>query len=435
MLIQAGLRSDPFGTLEALKEVLSTEDIKSTTTNLLNDISTEEKLNLLETIANLGMGLASTYLDIFEIPDDPAHYPKLHAIFKNDIAAGQSIFGAYALEGVHHYPFDLQRIEIVLPRRISNAEAVEYLKRGEIDSTNPRAYTSAEIAEAATMLQERDVRRFLENLKADIGRLWKPFILEQKKNTVFGDLGLNVRNVLFLLAYSFFEDEEKFENIVNMVHKTHPIYSSDSNKIHKLANRCYFFSLIGFNVDFLFTRTHRANGSFGSLIEEISDYQARKFLHLGMSIYLRVGDVIFKDMAIAWNMLIGQCEGKIETAFQDVVQLFDSFDTLLTIIAPAMKDLPTWVGTALLDALLQDAPAVPLKSLEATKQAQLRITTRTMIAKTRDALNRYCLDALYLRSKQANVTPINIIQILKMSRGKTDKLRLLLHNDPNKNKR
>jgi hypothetical protein len=436
MLIKAGLERDAFGTLEALKEAVSLENIKSTTTNLLDGLSAEEKLDLLEAIAGLGMGLASSYLDIFEIPDDPDYYPKLYEIFKTDITAGHSLFGAYALDGAHHYPFGLERIEIILPRRISSAEALDYLRRGEIDPTKPpRAYTRAEVAEAASMLRERDVRRFLESLRDEIARQWKLFIPDQKKNVIFGDLELKVRDILFLLAYSFFEEEEKFENIVGMIHKTHPIYSNSPGKINTLANRYYFLDLIGFNVEYLFTRTRQPSGSFGSLMEELSDYQARNFLHLGMSIYLRVGDILFKDLPIAWNMLIGQCDGKIDAAFNDLIQLFDSFDNLLTIIDPLIKDLPTWLESALLDALSQDAPGLPQRAPKAAKQAQLRITTRSMVAKAIDTLNRYCLEALHIRAKQANTAPINIVQQLKLPRNKTDKLLVLLHKDPKKDKR
>jgi hypothetical protein len=438
MLIKAGLERDAFGTLEALKEAISQENLKSTTTNLLDGLSAEENLELLEAIAGMGMGLASSYLDIFEIPDDPEYYPRLCEIFKNDIIAGQSLFGAYALEGAHHYPFGLEYIEIVLPRRVSSAEALDYLRRGEIDPTAPpRAYTRAEIAEAATMLRERDVRRFLENLRDEIARHWNLFVPDQKKNVVFGDLALKVRDVLFLLAHSFFEDEEKFENIISMIHKTHPIYSNSPGKVNTLANRYYFLDLIGFNVESLFTRTRQPSGSFGSLIEELSDYQARNFLHLGMSIYLRVGDILFKDLPIAWNMLIGQCDGKIDAAFNDLIQLFDSFDSLLTIIAPIIKDLPTWLDAALIGALLQDSPGLPMsaKAPKAAAQGQLRITTRAMVAKTMDALNRYCMDALQIRAKQEGTAPINIIQQLKLPRGKMDKLMVLLHKDPKKGKK
>jgi hypothetical protein len=154
-----------------------------------------------------------------------------------------------------------------------------------------------------------------------------------------------------------------------------------------------------------------------------------------MSIYIRVGDVIFKGMPIAWNMLVGQCEGKVDNAFQEVGHLFDSFDTLLTIIAPAMENLSTWADTALLDAVSQDSPSLPFQIPDDPNKTQLRVTTLATIAKAREALNRYCLDALYFRAKAASATPISIIQTLKIPRGKTDKIRLLLSNDPNKGKR
>jgi hypothetical protein len=65
-------------------------------------------------------------------------------------------------------------------------------------------------------------------------------------------------------------------------------------------------------------------------------------------------------------------------------------------------------------------------------QTQLRVTTRATITKLRDAVYRYCVDALYFRAKKEGVTTISIIQVLKMARSKTDKLRILIQNDPNK---
>lgn len=434
-LLKTSMARDTFGTLEALKESIDSEELKSTTANLLQYISTEDKLELVEIAAEHGLGMASAYLGLFQIPEEPEWNPKLQAILKKDITAGHSLFGAYALEGMHHYPFGLGRIEIVLPRRITNAEALEYLKKGEQEASKPRQFSSSEIGDAAAMLQERDVKRFLENLKAEVGRNWKASVKDQKRDIVFGDMGLKVRDILFLLTYSLFQEDEKFEKIFKMVEKSHPTLVSNFAKIYLLANRCYFLDLLGLSVDFLFARTNRPSGSLGTLIEEASDYQARSLLHSGMSIYLRVGNVIFKDVPIAWNMLIGQCEGKIDTAFHEVGQLFDAIDTLLTIVDPITEDLATWVDTALLDALSQDAPDLPLAPSGTQKQAQLRITTRAMISRTREAVGRFSIDGLYARARRAGVTPINIIQTLKMPRSKTDKLQLQLFGDPKKDRR
>ncbi|MCL1893775.1 MAG: hypothetical protein FWG02_06035 [Holophagaceae bacterium] len=434
MLLKTSMQRDTFGTLEALREAITSEEIKTTTSNLLADISIEDKLALIEIVARLGLGLASNYLNLFDIPNEPEWQARLQEILKTDIIAGHSLFGAYALEGIQYYPFDLGRIEIMLPRRITNAEATEYLKRGDAENEKQRQFTSNEIGEAATMLQERDVKRFVENLKAEVGRHWKSYVSDTKRNIIFGDLELKVRDILFLLTQSLFQEEDKFDNIMKIVEKNHPTLN-DQTKILLFANRCYFLNLLGLNTDFLFTRTHKPTGSFGSLIEDVSDYQARNLLHLGMSIFIRIGNAIFKDAPIAWNMLIGQCEGKIDTAFQEVGQLFDAIDTLLTISEPLIIDLPVWADTTLLEALLQDVPDLPIVSSAKPIQTQLRVTTRAMIARTRETLGRYCIDALYARAKLAGVTPLNIIQTLKMPRSKTDKLQLQLFNDPKKEKR
>ena len=156
-------------------------------------------------------------------------------------------------------------------------------------------------------------------------------------------------------------------------------------------------------------------------------------MHSGMSIYLRIGDAIFKEMPIAWNMLIGQCDGKIDAVFQEINNLFDAFDVLLTILSSVIVDMPNWSHDNLLDALSKDAPSLSFTQGEAVSgQAQLRLTTMSIIARTREALHRYCVDALYYRAKLEKVTTINIIQVLKMPRNKTDKLRILIQNDPNK---
>jgi len=430
LLLRAALTRDVFGTLEAIKEASSSEDqLKSTTGNLFDKVSTEEKMELLEIPANLGMGLASTYLNIFNIPDEVEWDEKLQYILKRDVTAGHSLFGAFAFESVQNYPFELERIEINLPRRISNAEAADYLKRND-DEDKPRTYSGNEIADTAAVLQERDVKRFVENLKADIGRNWKSCVGDQKRSVVFGDMDLKVRDLLFLVVSSLFEPEEKFEKIIETVQKSHPVMNAtDPAKTFVLANRYYFLDLIGLSVDFLYNRTHKPNGSTGTQIEDVSDYYARNLMHLGMSIYIRVGDVIFRGMPVAWNMLVGQCEGKIDHAFQEVGHLFDAFDTLLTIIDNAVENMSAWAEATLLDAVSQDLPNLSFQIPAEPKKTQLRVTTVATIAKAKEALNRYCLDALYYRADAIKATPIAIIQTLKIPRGKTDKLRILLTND------
>jgi len=439
-LLMASMKRDPFGTLETLKEAASTEkDLKASNTNLLDGILIEDKLNLVELAANLGMGLASSYLDLFSIPPDPEWHPKLQEIFQRDVTAGHSLFGVYAFEGVQHYPFDMGRIEPLLPRRVTNAEALDYLKRGDAatpdgENAKQRIHSAHEVAETVSMLQEKDVRRFLEALKWGISHNWKSLVQDRKREIIFGDYDLKVRDILFLIAHGVFEEEQKFEEIYNLIEKNHPYFSEDPAKIYALANRCYFFDVIGLNVGFLFNRTKRPSGSFGTLIEELSEYQVHNLLHICMSIYIRVGNTIFRDMSIAWNMLIGQCEGKIDLVFHELSQLFDVFDTLLTILAPGMTNLQAWTDT-LIDALSKEAPNLPLEIVETPKQAQLRITTRAIISRFRDLMRCYCLDALYFRAKLSGLTPINIIQTLKIPRSKTDKLRTLLSNDPNKENR
>ncbi|MDR0499267.1 MAG: hypothetical protein LBH03_06010 [Holophagales bacterium] len=440
ILLQASLRRDTFGTLEAIRESLSSEEaLKSNTANLLDGIAVEEKLNLLEIVANLGMGLATTYLDLFSIPPDPEWHPKLQKIFQRDVTAGHSLFGVYAFEGMQNYPFNLGRIESTLPRRITNSEATEYLKRGEAaasdgEPTKQRTFTSNEVGEAVTMLQEKDVRRFLEALKWGISHNWKACVQDRKKEIIFGDYDLKVRDILFLVAHSLFEEEEKFEEIFNMIEKNHPFLAEDTAKIYTFANRYYFFNVIGLNASFLFNRSKRLNGSIGTLIEEISDYQVHNLLHICMSIYIRVGDILFRDLSIAWPMLIGQCEGKMDAVFHEISQLFDSFDTLLTIIEPVMPNLPAWINT-LIDALAQDVPDLPVTITESPKQAHLGVTTNATINRVRDLVNRYSLDALFYRAKMGNATPISVIQTLKVPRSKTDKLRTLLSSDPKKEQR
>jgi hypothetical protein len=435
ILLQASLQKDTFGTLEALREAASSEALKSTSKNLLDGITAGERLELLEMAAELGMGLASNYLDLFAIPNEPECIPRLQKILQRDLTAGHSLFGVYALEGVQNYPFELERIEPVLPRRITNSEGLEYLKRADADAgKKARTYSGSEVADVVKTLQEKDIRRFMESLKWGIGSGWKTWVQDRKREVIFGDYDLKVRNIIFLVAYSLFEEEEKFENIFNLIQKNHPLLNDDLPKTYLLANRYYFLDMLGLNAGFLFNRSRRASGSFGTLIEEVTDYQARTFMHLGMSIFLRVGDALFRDMPIAWTMLIGQCDGKIDTVFHELVLLFDVFDTLLTIVDPVIPNLSAWVP-ALLHALSQDAPELPSESAKAPEQTQLRITTRTTIARTRENISRYCLDALYLRVKKTNASPIAIVQTLKMPRSKTDKLMTLLQNDPNKDSR
>jgi len=442
ILLEASLDRDTFGSLEMMRESASQENLKTNSANLLDGLTPEDKLELLDVVAAYGLGLASNYLDLFDIPDEPEYGLRLREIFKKDVTAGHSLFGVYAFEGAHHYPFDIERMEIALPRRIGNADAVAYLKANEGESDKPRTYTSFEIGETVTMLQEKDVRRFLESLKYNVSHGWKTWVQDQKREVVFGDYDLKVRNIVFLVVYSLFEDEEKFVNIVSAIQKSHPHINDDPLKLYLFANRYYFLDLLGLNMAFMFNRFRKPSGSFTSLIEEVSDYHIRTFIHLAMSIFLRVGSSIFKDINFAWNMLIGQCEGKIDSVFHEVSGMFDTIDTLLTIAAPALNDMTAYMPI-LIDALSQDLPTMPpeaeagkaAEAAEPPKQAQLKVATRATIARVRECVSRYCLDALYMRVKKTNATAIGIVQTLKMPKNKTDKLMNLLQNDPMKAQR
>jgi hypothetical protein len=435
VLLEAAMERDVYGSLEMMRESASQENLKANSANILKGLSVPDKLDLLEIAAKNGFGLASNYLDLFEIPDEPEWAPRLRGILGKDVTAGHSLFGAFALEGVHHYPFGLERFEVTLPRRITNADALEYLRRNEVEGDKPRTYTSFEIGEVVTTLQDKDVRRFLENMKYNVSHGWKSLVQDNKREVVFGDYDLKVRDVLFLMVYSLFEEEEKFENIVAMIQKSHPHINDDLPKVCVYANRYYFLDLLGLNMGFMFNRFRKPNGSFSSLIEEVSEYQIHTFIHVSMEIFIRVGSAIFKDVSFAWNMLIGQCEGKIDAVFHEVGGMLDTLDTLLTIADPAMDNLTAYVPT-LIDALSQDSPSLPPEDTAAEpKQVQLKVATRATIARIRDCINRYSLDAIYLRVRKTGASSIGIVQTLKMPRSKTDKLMTLLQNDPLKAQR
>ena len=430
VILRVAFKRDPFGALDVLRE--------DTSGNSLNELSNEDKLELLDVIAGCGMGLASINLDIFNITNKNSHEIEfqLQDIFKKDVTSGSNLIGVYAFEGMHNYPFNIERIEPVLPRRVSSAAALDFLKRSEIESNNEpilnqtekkvRTYTNNEIAETVTLLQEREITRFLEFLKWEIARKWKSRVGEKKRDILFADFSLKVRNILFLITYGLFEEEQIFENIYFFVQKSHPAFVEDTQKNLLLANRYYFLDILGLNPGLLFNRIPRRNDVFGTLIQEVSDFQIRKLLHLGMSIYIKTNDAILRNMPIAWNMLLGQCDGRIDQVFQEVGLLFDAIDTLLVILEPTMPDLVGWSG-GLLDALRENAPELPEGYYIAPPKDVFRITTRTIISNALDALNDYSVKALYQRAKDEGVTPLNIIQVLRIDRLKSDKLRTLFH--------
>ncbi|MCL1893776.1 MAG: hypothetical protein FWG02_06040 [Holophagaceae bacterium] len=424
VLLQTALKRDVFGSLETLRE--------NAENHPLNTLAIDEKLELLKIIAGFGLGLASNNLDLFEIVCENNSDIEVHLqeLFKKDVTAGSNLLGVYALEGMNNYPFDLKRIEPTLPRRISTAEALEYLKRGDAgdegggSEKKARTYSNNEIADTVAQMQEREVLRFLEFLKWEMARSWKSLFGEKKREILFADPGLKVRNIVFLVTYGLFEEEQVFENIYSFVLKNHPLLEESPPKLYLLSNRYYFMDILGLNPGMLYNRASKIHG--GTLIQDVSDFQVRKLLHIGMSIYIKVNDALFRNMPIAWNMLLGQCEGHIDQAFQEVGQLLDAVDTLLSILETVSEDLPRWTGI-LLDYLQAGNAEIPDITIVAQPTNPLRITTRTIISNSLETVNSYCVQALQIRSKLEKVTPLNIIQVLKIDRAKSDKLRTLLH--------
>jgi hypothetical protein len=415
-ILGASFARDPFGSLEHLREAGG---------DPFDGLPWESRLELLEGIAEAGLGLASTYLELFAVPAEPAWPGRLQQILRRDLIAGSSLFGAYALEGAHHYPFGLGRIEVVLPRRIPSAEAAAHLKQGEDEPA--RTPTAMEIADMAAHLQDQEVSRFLNVLKSDIAQHWRACVQDRKREIVFGDPGLKIRNVLFLLAQALFEPEDSFEAIFRNVQQSHPMFASNTPRILLLANRFYFMNVLGLNPGLLFSRTTRGGGA-RTLIEDASDYPVRSLLQAGMSIHLRVGDALFRLAPIAWNILQGQCEGRIDQAVQEIATLVEGFDTLLSIASPVVEDLSDWTSH-LVRAMAEDAAEVPWDSTWDPFPVALRLTTLKALERYRETVNRYCLQALHRSARAAGVSPVKVIQGLRMPRSKTDKLRALLDQE------
>jgi hypothetical protein len=416
-ILGACLARDPFGTLDHLRQSGAAEPFAG--------LDWDTRLGLLEGIAEAGLGLASTHLDLFAVPADPAWAGRLQQVLRRDLIAGSSLFGAYALEGAQHYPFGLGRIELVLPRRITNAEAIAQLQKNEAEPDQARTFSSTEVADLTAHLQDQEVSRFLAGLKSDVALHWRACVGDRKRDIVFGDPGLKIRNVLFLLAHALFEPEEAFESIFRSVQQSHPMSAGNAERIHLLANRFYFLDVLGLNPGLLFTRNLRAGGGARTLIEGAGDYPVRSLLQAGMSVHLRVGDALFRLTPIAWNILLGQCEGRIDQAIQEIANLVDGFDTLLTVAAPLLDDPADW-ASHLVAAVEEDAPEVSWDCSWEAFPATLRLTTLKALERNREAVNRYCLQALRHSAQKAGVSPLNIIQGLRLPRSKTDKLRALL---------
>jgi len=415
-ILDACFTRDPFGTLDHLRQAGAADPFAG--------LDPYQRLGLLDGIAGAGLGLASTHLDLFAIPPDPAWTGRLQQILRRDLTAGSSLFGAYALEGAQHYPFGLGRIELVLPRRIANAAAIVQLQKGDAED-KPRTPTSTEVADMAAHLQDQEVGRFLAGLKSDIAQHWRSCVGDRKREILFGDPGLKLRNVLFLLAQGLFEPEAAFETIFRSVQQSHPMFASNAARIHLLANRFYFLEVLGLNPGLLFSRNVRAGGGARTLIEDAGDYPVRCLLQAGMSVHLRLGDALFRLMPIAWNILLGQCDGRIDVAIQEIANLVDGFDTLLTIACPLLDDPPDW-ASHLVAAIIEDAPEVSWDCSWEAFPVTLRLTTLKALERFREAVNRYCLQALRRRAQVAGASPLNVIQGLRLPRSKTDKLRSLL---------
>ena len=415
-VLAAFLTQDPFGTLDHLREAGG---------GPLASLSCEDRMTLLERVAEAGLGLASTHLDLFAIPGDPAWRPRLQRILLRDMTAGSSLIGVYALEGIHHYPFELGRIEPVLPRRISSAEALAYLKRGDYEGVESRPFSANEVADMAAHLQELEVSRFVGGLRSDIGRQWKSCIQERKLDILFADPGLKVRSVLFLLGRAMFEPEQTFETIYRNAQMSHPMMASDTPRILVLANRYYFLDVLGLNPGLLFSRNQRNGGGARTLIQDAGDYPVRSLLQVGMAIHLRIGDALFQRAPIAWNILLGQCDGQIDGVLQEITSLFEAFDTLLTIATPLVEDPRRWAGHVVA-ATADGVAQLPGDYLPEPSPVVLRLTTLNALDRYRETLNGYCIQALRRSAQAAGVTPVTLIQGLRMPRARTDKLRVRL---------
>lgn len=419
-VLKAMLDTDPYGSLECLRDPLLAPPFKG--------LLQEARLDLLDVAASFGLGFASNYLDLFELQDDPATRERLKAVFTADLTAGSSIYGAFALEGAQNYPFGLRKIEPTFPRRISNAEALAFLKKDDPESVLPKTYNPTEVGNTVALLQEREVLRFLELLKADIFLEWKALYSENKREVVFGDLDLKIRNILFLIAHATFRDNAYFDDLLATLAATHPSTVDNPAQLRLLANRHFFLEILGINPGLLFNSPQRGAVSAKAPIEEVKNFRILYLLHVAMSIHLHVGDELFRTVPIAWNMLQKQGDGLLDTAMQEVLGFFDTFDTLLVLGKPMVPGLREWLPR-ITDALAQGLPEVPLEPPIPGQTTPLRLLTREAIARSRELLNLYCLQVLRSNAARAGLSVTNVIQNLRLPRNKTDKLFALLDED------
>ena len=416
-VLRAALRRDPYGSLEALRAMGEAGPLK------VPDL--RARLELLDLAAASGLGLASNYLDLFGIPDDPGLRERLQAVFVTDLTAGSSIYGVYALEGAQNYPFGLRRIEPVLPRRVGNAEALAWLRRDEVPSILPTSYSATEIGNAVDFLQEREVQRFLELLKADIFLEWKACFSEAKLRVVFGDLELKIRNILFLVAKALFRENAAFDQLLAALATTFP--GAPPAQVSLLASHHFFLEALGLNPAMLFG-LQRGPRAQKAPIEEVDPFRLRFLLHVGMSLHLHVGEILFQTVPIAWNLLQHQGEGGLDAVVQEVAGFFDMFDLLLVLGEPLVRDPGLWT-LQVVEALGQGAAQVPLDRPGVNLGVTLRLMTREAVGRHRDLLNGYCLQMLRRRAAAAGLSATTVIQSLRLPRSKTDKLFTFLEED------
>ena len=183
--------------------------------------------------------------------------------------------------------------------------------------------------------------------------------------------------------------------------------------------------MLGLNPGLLFSRNQRNGGGARTLIQDAGDYPVRSLLQVGMAIHLRIGDALFQRAPIAWNILLGQCDGQIDGVLQEITSLFEAFDTLLTIATPLVEDPRRWAGHVVA-ATADGVAQLPGDYLPEPSPVVLRLTTLNALDRYRETLNGYCIQALRRSAQAAGVTPVTLIQGLRMPRARTDKLRVRL---------
>ncbi len=424
-LLKKVMTRDPFGTMDFIRSA-SQDPLQG---NPLENLNQEQRLALLKLASSYGFGYASSALDLFNIPDEPENYEQLKKIFIMDCTASGSLYGLYAFEGAKNYPFGLNNIEPAPPRKYGTPEALEYLKENDPFHSDERSYSSTEIGNAITLLQDQEFKRFIEQLRNDIALQWKAFFPEIKREIVFGDPELKIRNIIFLIANAVFQSEHYFKKLYSTIQETLPNLSEAPEKLRLMTNRYYFLEVIGLNPSQLFSA--RRSDSPRSPIEDVKDFQIRFLLQVGMSIYIHVENTLFQSTPIAWNMLLNQSEGKLDTPMQEVAQLFDSFDILFTIVKPLVPDLREWVAT-IVNALVDEKTELPMHFEPEALKSPLRLTTRASLARHRKTVNQFCLQALQWNADRSGISTTAVVQGLRLPRIKTDRLFAMLQEDKKK---